>query len=350
MISHEKHEKKFRGWFIPADIVSYLEEGIINCQEMVLLALIDSLVNVKGVGCFASNDYLGQKLSLSGSRIKQMIGHLKELGLIKQVSFDGRKRYLETAWSRVNSISLSESEQSACQDSDSQHVKIQSNRPPGSCQADRQDLDSRVSKSISLSLRNKNKGVRTKSAPLTQGIDSEDVEWDEKQATRVREMLVRHKADLVAPKKSKNGKVRNGVALKTITEHITNLRMNRDISKQEIKSVIGWMVDHYNEPYIPSLRRADDIYTHWKKFHRAKQLWEFDNDVVDVNQSSNGSESNQLASKVITWLDRNGRWDPFGNLHLTQDMVDEALVALGKNIGEVTVSFVTTCEHTIGME
>ena len=94
----EKNTKRFKGWFIPEHVVSLFEEEVINVKEVILLATIDSFANGKE-GCHASNTYLGKKIQTGADRTGRMIAKLKELGLVKQTSFDGRERYLETYWS-----------------------------------------------------------------------------------------------------------------------------------------------------------------------------------------------------------------------------------------------------------
>jgi hypothetical protein len=95
--------KKFKGWFIPANIVRLFEEDRITARELLLLATIDSLVDTElGIPCYASNKWLGEKIHVRDDRtIRGMIGKLKDLGVLAEVEFDGRKRFLETAWSKV---------------------------------------------------------------------------------------------------------------------------------------------------------------------------------------------------------------------------------------------------------
>ena len=97
----EFHPKQFRGVTVPADVFGYLERGQINGSELALLVVIDSLVSEER-GCFASNAYLAGKVGLSTVRVSANIRKLRGLGLVREVGFDGRKRYLETAFSRSN--------------------------------------------------------------------------------------------------------------------------------------------------------------------------------------------------------------------------------------------------------
>lgn len=100
----EEPKKRFTGWFIPAGIIRLFEDGDITMKEMVLLATIDSLVDREaGVGCYAGNVWLANKLKIKRPEsVREMISKLKGLGLIRQISFNGRTRYLETTWNRIS--------------------------------------------------------------------------------------------------------------------------------------------------------------------------------------------------------------------------------------------------------
>lgn len=96
---------QFRGWFIPAEIIAIWQKREITDKELLLLAIIDSLVKFgdKHRGCFASNEYLAKQIGLRHPRsVSNLISSLCGMGLLREVSFDGRRRYLETAWSRIH--------------------------------------------------------------------------------------------------------------------------------------------------------------------------------------------------------------------------------------------------------
>lgn len=88
--------RDFKGVWIPKEI--WLHEEL-SALEKVFLAEISSLDNG---GCYASNEYFSEFLGVGVATVTRMIKHLKELGLIEQVSFDGRTRILKS----VNLISL----------------------------------------------------------------------------------------------------------------------------------------------------------------------------------------------------------------------------------------------------
>lgn len=92
--------QKFRGVWIPANVWFMFLKKEIGSTELHLLATIDSLVTPEK-GCFASNKYLGEILGVRPDYIARLISKLKKKKLISQVRFDGRRRFLETVWSRV---------------------------------------------------------------------------------------------------------------------------------------------------------------------------------------------------------------------------------------------------------
>ena len=92
--------QKFRGIWIPANVWFMFLKKEIGSTELHLLATIDSLVTPE-TGCFASNEYLGEILGVRPDYIARLISKLKKKKLIRQVKFDGRRRFLETVWSRV---------------------------------------------------------------------------------------------------------------------------------------------------------------------------------------------------------------------------------------------------------
>ena len=84
-------ERNFKGVWIPKEV--YLNKEL-SWSEKILFIEIDSLDNEKG--CFASNDYFADFIGVSNTRISKMTSKLKEQGLIRQESFDGRQRILHS--------------------------------------------------------------------------------------------------------------------------------------------------------------------------------------------------------------------------------------------------------------
>ncbi len=82
----------FTGLFINAEI---LEIEDLTPMEILLLSWIDALGrdNEKG-GCFAKNEYLAKKMNMKENTIAKSISKLRSMGLIEDVSFDGRCRVI----------------------------------------------------------------------------------------------------------------------------------------------------------------------------------------------------------------------------------------------------------------
>lgn len=86
------NERDFKGVWIPKAI--YVHEGL-TWTEKILLVEIDSLD--KGQGCWASNGYFADFLGISEGSVANSITKLRKMGLIIDISFDGRKRYIGIA-------------------------------------------------------------------------------------------------------------------------------------------------------------------------------------------------------------------------------------------------------------
>lgn len=103
-MSAEQFASKFRGTWIPAEVHEALREGKITPTEVVLLTVIDSLVDPRGEGCWASNAYLAKQIHKSVIQTKRLIGHLLRIKMLVprgwKTTNQNRFRLLETAWSR----------------------------------------------------------------------------------------------------------------------------------------------------------------------------------------------------------------------------------------------------------
>lgn len=96
----EKPSRKFKGSFIPAEIWEIFDEKKLTHEQWLLLVLIDSLVHSKK-GCWGSNEYLAEKMHCSPRNIQLLLRPLIEKNYVVVIGFDGRTRYLETCWSKV---------------------------------------------------------------------------------------------------------------------------------------------------------------------------------------------------------------------------------------------------------
>lgn len=82
---------RFTGIFIPVEILE-IEE--LTPLERILLSWIDALYNRSRGGCFATNKHLAEKMRVKENTIVKSLIKFRRLGLIEDVSFDGRQRVM----------------------------------------------------------------------------------------------------------------------------------------------------------------------------------------------------------------------------------------------------------------
>jgi len=81
--------RDFKGIWIPKEIWLHPE---LKSQEKALWAEIHSLYSEEHGGCYASEEYLMEFIGVKVSRLREIFAKLKELGLLLDVSFDGRRK------------------------------------------------------------------------------------------------------------------------------------------------------------------------------------------------------------------------------------------------------------------
>ena len=85
-------ERIVKGIWIPIEI--WMNKDL-SWNEKILLIEIDSFTS-KDRECYISNEYIAELLGVSVSWASKCLSHLLELGLVRVVKFDGRKRYVES--------------------------------------------------------------------------------------------------------------------------------------------------------------------------------------------------------------------------------------------------------------
>lgn len=98
-MTESRVNQEFRGTWLPKHIHELFDEGKISALETMLLSTIDSFSGDDG--CFASNQFLADRMSTTDRHIRRMVSKMKGMGLVVQTAFDGRKRYLKTKWMGV---------------------------------------------------------------------------------------------------------------------------------------------------------------------------------------------------------------------------------------------------------
>jgi len=144
-------------------------------------------------------------------------------------------------------------------------------------------------------------------------------DWDKKAAGHLREVLVLHDADIVAPPRS--------VRVPTLAKHIAALRFRRKVPKEQVRDMVKWMKIHYSEPWCPKIHKAADVFDKWGKFRDAKLRQESDSGEVPENKHPRAD----LVARVREWLERErGLWC---ENYPTQEDTDEALQHFGEKPG-----------------
>ena len=87
----EEYNRSFKGIWIPKEI--WLDERLTALDKFILVE-IDSLDNDEG--CTASNEYLAEFCDCAVSKVSRSISKLKKYELIKDISFNGRTRKLQS--------------------------------------------------------------------------------------------------------------------------------------------------------------------------------------------------------------------------------------------------------------
>ena len=81
-----------KGIWIPIEI---WQNRSLSWNEKILIMEIDSFT-AKDRECYISNEYIAELLGVSVSWASKCLSRLLELGLVRVVKFDGRKRYVES--------------------------------------------------------------------------------------------------------------------------------------------------------------------------------------------------------------------------------------------------------------
>src|SRR5215472_17455900 len=91
--------QQYTGTWLPRHVMRMLWRGKLTPIEVMVLATIDSMVGEHG--CWASNSYIADLIHIREKSAGRIICRLRKLQLVKQIGFDGRRRYLETRWTRA---------------------------------------------------------------------------------------------------------------------------------------------------------------------------------------------------------------------------------------------------------
>ena len=370
----EYHENKFTGWFIPREIVELFENGTLSAKEVLLLAKIDGLSHTEK-GCFASNEYLGKCINMSTNTARRCIRKLRDMGLVVDVDFDGRKRYLKTVWTDMIDKTVrrqgvqkrpgrvSKSGQSGCPNLDTIVYKsnskeersctLRKNRKSATPQKTSTSPEKEQLGSSGKSKNNRTSGKRKVGTPgknkrdvtikerdgfsgkKKEGISSLD-EFAVKWAGRVRTTVKEHDPFSLMAK----------ARIQTFAKDILKCKLERDWTTKRIEEVLEWYcdTDNYGNKYTPKIHKSGDL------FHLFKRI---------EDQMSSSLDGDHYDAEIYYQDARTGKWykrdlltklrskylraDP-DQIHtpMQQDDIDVILLKDGMEAGSVSARAVSS--------
>lgn len=99
-------QREFKGIWIPREV--WLDSKL-NALDKVIFAEIDSFSS-NGKVCFQNNATIAEFCQCSESKVSKTVSKLIDLGYIRCVSFDGRKRYLQSCLVNFTTLDSKKSE------------------------------------------------------------------------------------------------------------------------------------------------------------------------------------------------------------------------------------------------
>ena len=158
-------------------------------------------------------------------------------------------------------------------------------------------------------------------------------EFDDKAAALLREVLVIHDSDLVAPPR--------GVRLATLSKSIKSLRLSGRTTATEhnILEVIKWLRKNYGDEHTPKMHKANDFADHWGRFRSAWIRDVGEESAVSAKSSSPEDREARVAKhelkklvvdKIVEQQGRNAMFD------FRDRDIRRALAALGEDPDTLT--------------
>ena len=121
-------QREFKGIWIPREV--WLDSKL-NALDKVIFAEIDSFSS-NGKVCFQNNATIAEFCQCSESKVSKTVSKLIDLGYIRCVSFDGRKRYLQSCLVNFTTLDSKKSESAEHNLPDTNKSTSKSTFPPNS--------------------------------------------------------------------------------------------------------------------------------------------------------------------------------------------------------------------------
>ncbi len=280
----ETHQKQFTGWWIPAKMVTLLESGVINCQELIIMANIGSLAESPR-GCFASNEYLGTLVNVGGDRAKRMVCRLVNLGLLKRTVETDRTgkpvRYLEVDWDNYHPDDREDVDAEEEEPEREPRGRGKSTRETGTkrpvCRGENNPiLDKSINKDYkSISSKELIDATTGRNKPQGEMDDFDDEVV--KAGAYLFGVLIDKDDDLVHCHKNKKGKfARKAITRESCIKMMGKLKDERKVSDQDMWAFVKWYEKAYADVYTRRIRSLSDVVEEWGSYKDSMERWEFD--------------------------------------------------------------------------
>lgn len=228
MKSHEEQPRwEFGGTYLSPEVMAMLlVDKSLNKTCLALYLIIQSLDGPQG--CWASNEYLGDRLGLKKRMVQNTLATLKRLGLVVETGTNGRKR-------RLKAIHV-------------QDAGVQRNCTP------------EVQRNCTpLLIGKKSLSVRTGGPDgfgLEEEVDDENSEFDHATAKRLAEAVYTIPEKVTGPRKR--------FKPSTWAHHIRLLRTKDGYCEDEISMALDWYTENIGNRFVPEAYSGDSFR---KKFH-----------------------------------------------------------------------------------
>jgi hypothetical protein len=215
---------------LPRKVVESLFRKEINLTELQIFAVVQCFSKT-AQGCFITNEAFAKICGVVEHTISIAVSHLREIGLLEQVGFDGRKRYLRaTGWELKNT----EKSRQTSTEISSQTLRL----------ASRQDL----SPASRLYIYNNNNLIG-----ITKNIPADEPQGGERKPSIYQKMALKFQKAIPIKKTSPSNPKSEGIFLKSFC-HREGIELPR------AKKVLKWYCSQFDAKKNPYSRKYLPLY------------------------------------------------------------------------------------------
>lgn len=215
---------------LPRKVVESLFRKEINLTELQIFAVVQCFSKT-AQGCFITNEAFAKICGVVEHTISIAVSHLREIGLLEQVGFDGRKRYLRaTGWELKNT----EKSRQTSTEISSQTLRL----------ASRQDL----SPASRLYIYNNNNLIG-----ITKNIPAGEPQGGEREPSIYQKMALKFQKAIPIKKTSPSNPKSEGIFLKSFC-HREGIELPR------AKKVLKWYCSQFDAKKNPYSRKYLPLY------------------------------------------------------------------------------------------